>query len=110
LSEVYAADAVLAAICHGGPGFLHATDAEGKPLLKGLRVTAVSDRQIRELGITQTPQHPETELRKAGALYEKRRGLLEVLANHTDRDRAEPECGSRGGAQDDGSAGGSMSR
>jgi putative intracellular protease/amidase len=27
-------------------------------------------------------RYPETELRKAGALYEKQGGLLEVLSNH----------------------------
>jgi hypothetical protein len=31
----------------------------------------VSDKQVRELGISITPQHPETELRKIGAIYEK---------------------------------------
>jgi putative intracellular protease/amidase len=82
LSEAYAAERVLGAVCHGGLGFLKATYPDGKPLLEGLHATAVSDKQIRELGITQTPQHPETELRKAGALYEKQSGLLEVLSNH----------------------------
>jgi putative intracellular protease/amidase len=83
LSEAYAVGAVLGAVCHGGLGLLKAVDPEGKPLLQGLRATAVSDKQLQELGITQTPQHPETELRKAGALYEKGRGLLDVLANHS---------------------------
>ena len=31
------------------------------------KMTGVSDKQGRELGIDLTPQHPETELRKAGA-------------------------------------------
>ena len=35
------------------------------------------------LGITHTPQHPESELRAAGARYESKRALLDVLANHT---------------------------
>ena len=83
VGDAYAVGRVLGAVCHGGLGLLQATGSDGKPLLEGLRATAVSDKQIRELGITQTPQHPETELRKAGALYEHKRGLLDVLANHT---------------------------
>ena len=38
-------------------------------------MTGVSDKQVRELGIGVTPQHPESELRKAGALYESETGL-----------------------------------
>jgi haloalkane dehalogenase len=33
-------------------------------------LTAVTDRQVADLGITLTPQHPERELRVAGALFE----------------------------------------
>ena len=37
----------------------------------------------RALIITQTPQHPERELRAAGALFESRQALLDPFANHT---------------------------
>jgi putative intracellular protease/amidase len=37
---------------------------------------------VRDLRITNTPQHPETELRRKGALYEASRRISDVLANH----------------------------
>ena len=38
---------------------------------------------MRELGITSTPQHPEAELRAAGARFEsKAHPRRDVLANH----------------------------
>ena len=83
LSQAYVAGAVLGSVCHGALGFLQATDENGKPLLQGRRATAVTDRQIRQLGITHTPQHPETEVRQAGADYQSNSALLDVLANLT---------------------------
>ena len=38
--------------------------------MKGRRLTAVTDKQIHELGVEITPLHPETALRAAGALFE----------------------------------------
>lgn len=83
LSQAYATGAVLGSVCHGALGFLQATDERGKPLLAGRRITAVTDKQIRELGITYTPQHPETEVRQAKANYQSNGALLDVLANLT---------------------------
>ena len=74
--------AVLGGICHGPLGLLKATTPDGQPLVKGRRITAVTDKQVRELGITATPQHPETELRKLGAEFESTTGFRDVLANH----------------------------
>ena len=48
----------------------------------GRHVTGVSNRQVRDLRITHTPQHPETELRRKGALYESSTRISDVLANH----------------------------
>jgi hypothetical protein len=62
---------------------LLATDTSGLPLVKGRRLTAVTDRQVRQLGITLTPQHPERELRAAGALFESASALLEPFADLT---------------------------
>ena len=81
ISEAYAAGAVLGSVCHGALGFLQATDENGEPLLKDRHVTAVTDKQVRELGITITPQHPETEVRKAGAIFESRTAARDMLAN-----------------------------
>ena len=83
ISEAYADGAVLGSVCHGALGFLQATDKKGEPLLKGRHVTAVTDKQVQELGITITPQHPETELRKAGVIFESKTAARDMLANLT---------------------------
>jgi len=83
ISEAYAADAVLGSVCHGALGFLKAVDEDGEPLLKGRHVTAVTNKQVEELGITITPQHPETELRKSGAIFESSTAFKDMLANLT---------------------------
>ncbi|MFN3258571.1 MAG: type 1 glutamine amidotransferase domain-containing protein [Ilumatobacter sp.] len=74
--------AVIGGVCHGPLGLLRARAVDGSPLVAGRRLTAVTDAQIRQLGITSTPQHPETELRAAGALFESSTARREVLANH----------------------------
>jgi putative intracellular protease/amidase len=76
------AGVIIGGVCHGPLGLVKATGAYGRPLVAGRRVTGVSDRQIRQLGIGHTPLHQETELRRAGALYECKRRIHDVLANH----------------------------
>jgi len=82
ISEAYAGNVVLGSVCHGVLGFLQAKDQYGSPLIKGRRVTGVTDKQVRELKITITPQHPERELRKAGALYESKTAFRDFFASH----------------------------
>jgi putative intracellular protease/amidase len=82
ISKVYAAGKILGSVCHGGLGFLLAVDETGKPLVKGRHITAVTDKQVRELRITVTPQHPERELRAAGALFESETAFFDIFANH----------------------------
>jgi len=82
ISEAYAADVVLGSVCHGALGFLRATDENGNPLVQGRRMTAVTDKQVRELRITVTPQHPERELRAAGALFESETAFRDFFASH----------------------------
>jgi putative intracellular protease/amidase len=82
ISEAYAANVVLGSVCHGALGFLQAKDQKGDPLVKGRRMTAVTDKQVKELGIMVTPQHPERELRKAGALYESKKAFRDFFASH----------------------------
>jgi len=86
VSAAAAAGAVLGGVCHGPLGFLKAVDADGRPFVEGRRLTAVTDKQVRELGITSTPQHPETELRRLGARFESVTGRRDVLANHVVED------------------------
>jgi len=73
---------VIGGVCHGPLGLLKAKDVEGDPLVSGRRITAVTDKQVTELGIESTPMHPETELRKAGAEFESATRFRDPLANH----------------------------
>lgn len=82
ISEAYAAGKVIGGVCHGPLGLLLATDEQGKPLVAGRRLTAVTDKQVKELGITLTPQHPERELRAAGALFESQTAFQDFFAHH----------------------------
>jgi putative intracellular protease/amidase len=83
MSEAYAAGGILGGICHGPLGLLRARRPDGELVVRGRRLTAVTDRQIRQLGVTLTPLHPETALRAAGARFECRgHALRDFLANH----------------------------
>ncbi|MGI9599428.1 MAG: DJ-1/PfpI family protein, partial [Acidimicrobiales bacterium] len=82
VTEANAAGRVIGGVCHGPLGLLRAVDAEGRPLVEGRRVTGVTDKQVKELGITATPHHPETELRRLGAEFESQTRFRDPLANH----------------------------
>jgi putative intracellular protease/amidase len=72
VSEAFAAGRVIGGICHGPLGLLKARKPNGEPLVLNRRITAVTDKQIHELGVEITPLHPETALRAAGAAFECR--------------------------------------
>jgi putative intracellular protease/amidase len=83
VSDAYAAGRVIGGICHGPLGLLRGRTPAGDPIVKGRHLTAVTDKQIRELGIEITPLHPETALRQAGALFEgKSHPARDFFANH----------------------------
>ena len=86
ISEAYKKDKIIGSVCHGALGFLRAVDEKGNSLIKDKQMTAVTDKQIKELGITKTPLHPETELRRAGVDFESETALLDTFANHVVRD------------------------
>ena len=46
-------------------------------------MTAVTNKQVKELGISMTPQHPETELKKAGVIFDSKSKLIDLFANLT---------------------------
>ena len=75
-------DPVIGGVCHGVLGFIHAKDRDGNLLIAGRRMTGVTDKQIKELGIEVTPLHPETELRKAGVVFESQSAFRDMLATH----------------------------
>jgi putative intracellular protease/amidase len=83
ISQAYAAGRVIGGVCHGPLGLLLARDEKGAPLVKDRDLTAVTDKQVKELGITMTPQHPERELRAAGARFESRTAFRDMFANHS---------------------------
>lgn len=83
ITKAWAAGKVMGGVCHGPLGLLLATDTDGQPLVKGKRLTAVTNRQVKQLGISITPQHPERELRAAGALFESASAAFEPFANLT---------------------------
>ena len=82
ISEAYSMKIILGSVCHGALGFLQAKDENGNPLVKGRKMTAVTDKQVKELGIEITPQHPERELRAAGALFEAKTAFRDMFTNH----------------------------
>ena len=86
ISRAWAAGAVVGGICHGPLGLLQARDTDGRPLVSGRQLTSVTDKQIRELGITATPLHPETALREAGARFEGRTAWRDIFASHVAED------------------------
>jgi putative intracellular protease/amidase len=74
---------VLGGICHGPLGLLRARRADGELLVRGRRLTAVTDRQVQQLGVAMTPLHPETALRAAGARFEaSTHPARDFFANH----------------------------
>jgi putative intracellular protease/amidase len=82
ITQANANDAVIGGVCHGPLGLLQATDTDGNPLVQGRALTAVTDTQIKQFGIEFTPLHPETELGKAGALYESETAFRDMFAAH----------------------------
>jgi len=88
ISEAYYAPKapLIGSVCHGALGLINAKDMHGNKLIAGRAMTGVSDKQVKELGIDITPMHPETELRKAGALYESQTAFIDFFATHVATD------------------------
>ncbi|WP_421861180.1 type 1 glutamine amidotransferase domain-containing protein [Parvibaculum sp.] len=82
VTEAWSAGRIVGGVCHGPLGLLNAKDENGAPLVEGRRLTAVTDKQVHELGIDITPQHPERELRAAGAKFESATAFRDFFANH----------------------------
>ena len=82
ITQANALGKVIGGVCHGPLGLRNAKGTDGEPLVKGRKISAVTDKQVRELGIESTPQHPETELRAMGALFESKTRRRDPLANH----------------------------
>lgn len=83
ISEAHAEGILLGSVCHGVLGFLIAEDIDGSPLVEGRTMTGVTDKQVDELGIGVTPQHPETELRRLGADFVAETAFRDFFATLT---------------------------
>jgi putative intracellular protease/amidase len=82
ITQAHAAGILLGSVCHGVLGFLMARDVDGSPLVEGRTMTGVTDKQVEELGIGITPQHPETELRAHGANFVSASAFRDFFATH----------------------------
>ncbi|MEL7432819.1 MAG: type 1 glutamine amidotransferase domain-containing protein [Chloroflexota bacterium] len=82
ISEAHAEGILLGSVCHGALGFLMAVDVDGSPLVEGRTMTGVTDKQVDELGIGITPQHPETELRALGANFVSETAFRDFFATY----------------------------
>jgi|TARA_B110000967_G_scaffold1457_1_gene1527 putative intracellular protease/amidase len=84
ISQAYYSDRapVIGGVCHGVLGLIQAQDQTGNLLITGRKMTGVTDRQLEQLDIAMTPLHPETELRKAGVIYESSTALIDIFATH----------------------------
>jgi len=74
--------AVIGGVCHGVLGLINAKDQAGDIIIAGRKMTGVTNKQLKELGIDITPLHPETELRKAGVVYESFTAVIDMFATH----------------------------
>lgn len=88
LSKAYQQKTILGAVCHGPLGFIGATKPDGSALVENVKMTGVTNKQLKELMVGGTPKHPETELRNANANYESNSGLIDMFQNHIVIDKA----------------------
>ncbi len=82
MTEANTLDRAIGGVCHGPLGLRNAKASNGAPLVEGRRISAVTDKQVHELGIESTPQHPETEMRRMGARFESQTRFRDPFANH----------------------------
>ncbi|QKS72886.1 type 1 glutamine amidotransferase domain-containing protein [Paenalkalicoccus suaedae] len=68
LRETAENDRVIGSVCHGPSGLIHATYADGTPIVKGKKVTAFTDSEEKEMGLENVvPFLLESTLRDKGA-------------------------------------------
>ena len=52
VTDANAKGLVIGGVCHGPLGLLNAKDVDGKPLVAGRKISAVTNKQVKELGIS----------------------------------------------------------
>lgn len=71
LEEHFARGAVISSVCHGAAGLFGAKNANGEPLVSGLKVTGFSNSEEEAVGKTKAvPFLTEDKLKALGGLYE----------------------------------------
>ena len=71
LTEAYAQDKIIAAVCHGVAGLINVRDNNGAPLVQGRSLTCFSNDEESMVGLTEkVPFLLETRLRDLGAKYQ----------------------------------------
>jgi putative intracellular protease/amidase len=71
IETLYAADKVVAAVCHGPMGLTHCTKPDGSPLVKDKVVTGFKDSEEIAVQLQNVvPFMLETKLKELGAKYE----------------------------------------
>lgn len=71
ISQTYARDKVIAAVCHGVAGLIAATKPNGSPLVDGLQVNSFTNAEEDAVGLSDTvPFMLETKLRELGANFQ----------------------------------------
>jgi putative intracellular protease/amidase len=72
VATAFAADKLIAAVCHGPAGLVSAQRADGKSILFGKRVNSFTDEEESAVGLTDiVPFKLETRIREAGGRFEK---------------------------------------
>ena len=79
----YAQKPTIGSVCHGALGLIQARDTLGNFLITGRTMSGVTDKQLKELDITITPLHPETELRKIGVSFRSNTGRQDIFQTIT---------------------------
>ena len=71
ISQAYAKDIIVAAVCHGTAGFIGATKPDGSPLVEGLQISSFTNAEENAAELSDTvPFMLETKLRKLGANFQ----------------------------------------
>ncbi len=79
----YNSKVIFGSVCHGALAFVSAKDKSGEPLIKGRKMTGVTQDQLDQLNVAFTPLHPEEELRKSGADYQCSKGKRDFFETLT---------------------------
>ncbi|WP_026102532.1 type 1 glutamine amidotransferase domain-containing protein [Pleurocapsa sp. PCC 7319] len=70
ISQVYAQEKVVAAVCHGPAGLINATKPDGSPLVAGHKISAFTNSEEDAVGLSDTvPFMLESKLRELGANF-----------------------------------------